>query len=250
MRPIVLFLAFLALVVAAVVAAPPPAPALAADRSSNRAAASSAAKPTAQWDDYRLIIDRNIFSRDRTSPSARRPSYTPRSLGRTETEMILCGVAAQDGTLVAFFEDDQTGETTKLGLGQRIRGGSIAGITLDGVDYQTAAGIRRVAIGQTLSGAAAVLASTSAPSPTSAPSDSGAAPIAGASSGTGDKAIDDIVERMKRRRLAELGGTNPSSSSQPATQDSKNAGASSDSTPASPGSVSPSSQSSTGSIEQ
>jgi hypothetical protein len=248
MRSIVLFLAFLALLVAAVVAAPPPTPALAADRSANRPYGPSATRPVAQWDDYHLIIDRNIFSRDRTRPSARTP-YIPRPSRGSDPEMILCGVAVQDGALIAFFEDDQTAATTKLGIGQRIRGGSIVGISLDGVDYQTAAGTRHVGIGQTLSGAVATLASTSAPSPASAPSDSGAAPTAGASSGTGDKALDDIVERMKQRRLAELGGTKASSSSQPATQDSKNAGSTSDSTPASSGSSSPSTSPSTGSIE-
>jgi hypothetical protein len=175
--------------------------------------------------------------------------------------MVLCGVADQDGGLVAFFEDDQTGQTTRLGVGQRIRGGSIVGVTLDGVDYQTSSGTRRVAIGQTLSGAAANLGATSspstAPSPAAASGDS-PAPGASAASGAGDKAVDDIVERMKKRRLAELNAAEAASTSKPATQDSKNDGANTSSTPggapsdsAPAGSTSsPSSPSSTGSIEQ
>jgi hypothetical protein len=174
--------------------------------------------------------------------------------------MILFGVADQDGALMAFFEDDQTGQTVKLQIGQRIRGGSIVGLSLDGVDYQTAAGIRRVGIGQTLSGATATPASTFPASGTSAttspalgtsassaPSDSAATQTAGPASGTGDKAADDVAERMRQRRLAELGVTKAPSSSQPTTQDSNNAGSSSGPTPASSPSSSPSLPISTGS---
>lgn len=250
MRPIALVLALFAIVIAAIGAASSATPALAADRSANRSPATPATKSAPTWDDYRLIVERNIFLRDRHRPSAPRPTYTPSSSPKPpDPQMILCGVADQDGAPTAFFEDDQTGQITKLQVGQRIRGGSIVGVSLDGVDYQTASGIRRVAIGQTLSGATASLASTSptTATATSAPGGPAATTSAAASSGTGDKAADDIAERMRQRRLAELGVTKAPSSSQPTTQDSSTAGSPSGQTPASSPGSSTSSPSSTGS---
>jgi hypothetical protein len=85
---------------------------------------------------YKLILDRNIFSRDR------RP-YVPRQQRQTtyrppppiETDYCLKGIAREHDTLTAFIEQLSTGIIDRYTLNTKIARGSIQTITLDLVEY-------------------------------------------------------------------------------------------------------------------
>jgi len=155
------------------------------------------------WDDYRLIVTRNIFSRNRSSPSPRRTVSRQETPRVPEATLVLIGTAVQDDQPMAFFENSRTGQTTRLLPGQSLGGGTVVSIALDSVEYRAGDATRRITVGETLSGLSASLPSSTA---STQPAGEGPAVSGAAAAGTADSGSNDIFERMRRRRLQE---TNP-----------------------------------------
>ncbi len=191
------------------------------------AAKTSATRPAAErvstWDDYQIIVSRNMFSKDRARwrPSSYVPSSRPAvssyvSRPREErTGYILTGIGHAELQRVAFFEDTSSGSTVRAWVGQALDKGYVTAITLDSVVYQRNGVVRRIEIGQNLSGAivgvpadgsaiAGMMPTTGPAStqPTSEPTGATSAP-AGASP-PGNTAADSIEERLRQRRAKEL----------------------------------------------
>lgn len=183
MRPIVLSLALLAmLLIAATSVKPPGGPTVRAP----------------SLDDYRIIVDRNIFARDRAARRTGRPERDRSQETKAPApEMVLIGMAVQGGEPLAFFEDSRSGEIVQLPSGQELWGGTILSISMDGVDYLYRGTTRYLAIGDNLQGVAAALLSASS-MPSSAPSDATFKPSEG-----GNKPANDMLERLRQRRLQE-----------------------------------------------
>ena len=134
----------------------------------------STARPaaTALPGNYSLIINRNIFLRNRSSRPPR-PDYN-RPPADGSSELILAGVAVQGPERIAFFENSGTGETARLTVGQDFGGGTITAVRLDGVDLTVGKTVRTIAVGETLSGRRIEPAApTAASSPTASPAPSG-----------------------------------------------------------------------------
>lgn len=174
------------------------------------------------WDDYRLLVDRNIFRRDRRAARA----YTPRSPASmpvaydSDASIVLTGIARHDGQFVAFLEDAGAGTLRRAGVGQAAGKGRIVAITLDQIEYDRDGTVRRIGLRQSLAGTAAPVAVARAATLLRPPS---AAPRAGAPatapaetepatqparvdtpSAETDSNTSDILERMLRRRQEEL----------------------------------------------
>lgn len=168
---------------------------------------------------YQTVISRNIFVPDRTvKTSMRIADFVPKFEKPTvpRAEKILTGIAMQGDDPVAFFEDSQTGETTLVAAGGALDDGKITCITFDGVTYCTGKVTRNVQVGETLSGAAASLASADATVPTTPTATSqtatetasGPTPATQTTGGTPPSAGASnenmsIEERMRQRRLKE-----------------------------------------------
>jgi len=200
----------LALIAAAVFGAPAKTP-----------ATRPAPERVSTWDDYQIIVSRNMFSKDRARqrsssyvPSSR-PSYSSYASRSSEerTGFILTGIGHADLQRVAFFEDASSGSTMRVWVGQALDKGYVTAITLDSVVYQRNGMVRRIEIGQNLSGVSASMptadSTSSTPTtgpastqPTSEPSGATSAP-AGASP-PGNTATDSIEERLRQRRAKEL----------------------------------------------
>lgn len=161
--------------------------------------------PAASWSDYKVIVDRNIFSRSRTPRSGGTryvPQERPRSNNREEPEMTLSGVAVHLAVRLAFFDDPQSGETLRVGVGQRVGKGTVVSIAPEGVELRLDDRVRRVQIGQTVSGREAVrstVMTTASSQPVGETS-----PSASDRGDSKDKGTNDILERMRQRRLREL----------------------------------------------
>jgi len=141
------------------------------------------------WDDYGILLTRNIFERNRTAPSAERPPVIqPEPRSSSAPTFVLAGVAVRGDVRVAFFEDSQTGETLQTAVGRTIGGGTVLSISLDSVEYSSDGTTRRIRVGENLAGVAAALSP-----PPADTTDKGA-----------DKSADDVLERMRQRRLNEL----------------------------------------------
>ena len=156
----------------------------------------------AAWDDYRLIVERNIFSRDRVAPSrGDRSAYGRSASAAGESGLTLTGVAVQGELRVAFIEDSRTGEMVRATVGQAIGSGVIAAVRLDGVDYRRDGTTQTINIGESLSGSSA----TTEPS-LSASSQPAGAEAAGAEAtpAKAPSSANSVEERMRLRRLQEL----------------------------------------------
>ena len=157
------------------------------------------------WALYKVIIDRNMFSRQRGA-TERRQRDTERQVVTVpdpESYYRLRGIAQENGTFIAFVEDTRRSETLKLRQGDAVARGSVESLDLDSIVFRLEDRSIPVAIGQDLLGGhGAVTMSelmqwTPAPStPTSGQPTTPAAP-------TGDEA--DILRQLMERRKQELG---------------------------------------------
>ena len=184
------------------------APARMAPDAPAKAATPGNTKPT--WDDYRIILDRNIFARDRSAPSATHRSIAP-STPPVEESIVLTGVAVRGDARVAFFENTRTGETVRAVPGGVLAGGSVSAISLDSVDYRAGEATRTISVGQNLAGLVAVLSPPAASPPSTPVGTTQPARASGAAATVDaakpeekvDKTTNDIIERMRLRRLQE-----------------------------------------------
>jgi hypothetical protein len=187
------------------------------------AAKPETAAPPDPWAKYQIILDRNIFSRQRGP--VRRPGEDaeagPVAVPNPETHFILKGVVQENNEFIAFIEDTQAGTVLRLRRDDRIARGAIKALTLDGIDYQLEERTTAVKLGYDLEGnlgPVSVPAVVSQPAPTApaAAAQSGGAtrPAASAPSVTsapagqqpapaGDEA--DILKRLMEQRKQQLG---------------------------------------------
>jgi len=195
------------------------------------AATLTAASPQAatrqgrSWGDYRILVERNMFRRDRRVRSYRTPTTRPRRQYTYDSDesIVLRGIARHDGRFVAFFEDTRTGEIIRVRAGQAVGKGKVQRMTLDEVEYARSGAARQVSIGRSLAGTAAALftppptpawptgplSGTTAPATRPAGLAATTAPTAPAGPQASPKPaaasdISDILERMRRRREQEL----------------------------------------------
>ena len=150
--------------------------------------------------DYKLLVTRNIFARDRSTPSSSSPPTSfspPTSSGATPTDedcLVLKGTAGQGDRWLASFEDTRSSDTTIwVAPGQPIGPGKVVAVSIDGVQYRNGRTARTVRIGENLAGGVVELPSSAAASASSQPTSE---PDSG---GEGD-----ILQKLRQRRLQEM----------------------------------------------
>ncbi len=157
------------------------------------------------WEHYRLIVELNIFSRNRKRRSPRpierkedekRPS-TP--ISASGPSAVLVGVSRVGKRFFAFFEDEREGRVQRLSTGDMIAGMKITGISLDDVTLEDPEGKKlTVKIGMSLSGrkpAPRPPVEAKVPKARPAPTPSGPQLPPGSES---------ILKKLMQRRLEEL----------------------------------------------
>ncbi|HUS46705.1 MAG TPA: hypothetical protein VM098_01190 [Phycisphaerae bacterium] len=174
------------------------------------------------WDRYRVLVERNMFLRNRRPPRPPGQSggSTVRLVRDSDRDIILTGISRHDDEYVAFFENTATGLTSRIGTGQPVGKGRTRSITLDGVEYERDGAVTQIEVGRTLTGTYVVRTTTrpaatqpagppsgpeeSATQPAETTTDSSAAPPAAPPEGPGGSNVMDIEEQMRRRREQEL----------------------------------------------
>jgi len=163
--------------------------------------------------EYDVLLHRSIFIRGRqgvydpgevgnrqyvgtdtgptTSPTTTQATVVAWS---PENVMVFNGASNANGQLVAFIENTSLNSIARFQVGDSVATGKIIGITLDQLDYSVGGRVTHVMLGQNLSGVDTQVLTTQ-------PVTSGAGPSSGPSGGA-----DDVLERLRRRRLQELGG--------------------------------------------
>lgn len=176
--------------------------------------------PADSWDQYRLLVQRNIFRRDRTRPRGPSPGPTIRTVRDSDRDIVLTGIGRRDGESVAFFENTATGVTTLVRVGQPVGKGTARAITLDVVEYERDGSLNRIEIGHTLQGGrlvrqtvAAGPGATTRPGGPSVATTQPATTASGPAEQTGSAASEggstdsdnaDTLERMRQRREQEM----------------------------------------------
>ena len=178
--------------------------------------------PEDSWENYRVLVERNIFLRDRRPARPRGPSLGPREpiVRDSDRDVVLTGIGRRNGEYVAFFENTATGVTTRARMGEDVGKGRIRAITLDTVEYERDGVVTRIEIGYALQGGRFVREtvptssrattrpsdsslSTTAPATAPAEQASEASP-AGSGGGAESTDVEDILRQMRQRREQEL----------------------------------------------
>lgn len=157
------------------------------------------------WAQYQIILQRNIFSRQR-GPVRQRSTDRPRPVITRDPEsyLVLKGIVQQDGTFIAFVENTQTNGVLILREGDSIARGSVKNFSLDSVEYQLGDNTVNVTIGHDLEGGQGTLPMSrllqmSATTPTTSdPNAPAAQPTP-----SGDEA--EILKRLMEQRKQQLG---------------------------------------------
>jgi hypothetical protein len=161
------------------------------------------------WAAYEVILNRNMFSRQRGARQRQREEGPRREavVPNPESYFRLKGVVQEDGTFIAFLEDTRSNSVLKLRQGDAVARGIIKALTLDVIEYQFEDRVTAVRLGYDLEGGQGAVTmnelmewsqtpstpSTPSTAPQSTPSE---AP-------TGDAA--DMLKQLMQRRQQELG---------------------------------------------
>ncbi len=105
------------------------------------------------WASYQIILQRNIFSRQR-GPIRRRRDDRPRpAITRNpESYLVLKGIVQEGDTFIAFIENTQTNTVLRLREGESVTRGTVKNFTLDSIEYQLEGNTISVVIGRDLEG--------------------------------------------------------------------------------------------------
>ncbi len=111
--------------------------------------------PADSWDTYKIVVERNMFSRQRAPRRAvRRTRQVPVAPPAPDPEsyVVLKGIVQEDGAFIAFLEDTQSGQILRVRQGDSVVRGKIKSLTLDSIEYEFEDKITTVTMGLNLQG--------------------------------------------------------------------------------------------------
>mgnify|MGYP000951592813 CR=1 FL=1 len=170
----------------------PNAPTAAAKAKADVAKTANAARPAnapytsvpthlSKYEDFRILLDRNVFDRYRRPPVAVRPvqpqptrpttyvrPQAPRPIDNDQYFALL-GIGLEGDQYTAYFEDGRAGKAILIQPGQAVGNGRVTAVNLDSVQYQRGTTKRIVKVGQLLTGDPAPTAGFAAAAPAPAP---------------------------------------------------------------------------------
>ena len=155
-----------------------------------------------QWAKYNLILDRNMFSRQRVpSRPQEAAAERPRVMPNPESYFLLKGVVQENNQFIAFVEDKRTGSVLRLREGDTVARGLVKSLNLDGLQYQFQDKAIPVSLGSDLEGGSGAITAGDLAnfSATAAP----AASSAGSAAPSADEA--EILKRLEEQRKQQLG---------------------------------------------
>ncbi|HPC93916.1 MAG TPA: hypothetical protein PLU87_03175 [Sedimentisphaerales bacterium] len=157
------------------------------------------------WTAYKVIVDRNMFSRQRGSAERRRRDADREVVTAPDPESYyrLRGIAQENGTFIAFVEDTRRSETLKLRQGDAVARGSIESLDLDSIVFRLEDRTITVAIGQDLLGGQGAVTMSELMQWTPTPSTATGGPPATPAAPSGAEA--EILRQLMERRKQELG---------------------------------------------
>jgi hypothetical protein len=125
------------------------------DRKSNNSEESrQASGPLIPWDNYRIVVEQNVFSRNRGPRAERTRRQVPVAPPAPDPEsyVVLKGIVQEGGEFIAFLEDTQSGRILRVRKGDSIMNGKVKSLTLDSLEYEVGDRTTVVTMGLNLQG--------------------------------------------------------------------------------------------------
>ncbi len=157
------------------------------------------------WSKYQIILQRNIFSRQRGPIRQRRERARPVVTRNPEAYLVLKGIVQEDGTFIAFVENTQSNTVLRLREGDSIARGSVKNFSLDSIEYQFEDKTVSVTLGLDLEGGQGTLSMNrllELSATTSTPSDPNAAATEEAPPSEEEA---EILKKLMEQRRQQLG---------------------------------------------
>ena len=161
------------------------------------------------WDGYKVIVEKNIFSRNRwqqAERTARQGGATAPARARApESFFVLRGITRDEDGFIAFIEDTRTYNMARTRVGDSVTEGTVKDMTLDHMAFELNGETRQIEIGMDLEGIAPQATNIG---PAAFVPSSGISPQEGTDSGKlapSKEETEDILKRLRERRQRELG---------------------------------------------
>ena len=106
------------------------------------------------WEKYKIILQRNIFSRQRGPrvDRSRSQQMVMPPPPNPESYYVLKGIVQENGVFIAFLEDTQRGQILRVREGDSVARGKVKTFNLDTIEYQFEDRTVTVAMGYDLEG--------------------------------------------------------------------------------------------------
>lgn len=111
--------------------------------------------PSESWEKYKIVIERNIFSRQRgprIEYTRQRQVPVAPPAPDPESYVVLKGIVQENGEFIAFLEDTQSGQILRVRQGDSVVRGKIKSLTLDSIEYEFGDRTMTVTMGLNLQG--------------------------------------------------------------------------------------------------
>lgn len=151
------------------------------------------------YDDYKVIFERNIFSKDRLPPRETKNGSERARTTQVLAIYILRGIAAQQDQKIAFIEEQISGQSMKAEIGAEVLNGRITDIKYDRVAFEENGQIKYIKVGGEFGKTETTVVVTASEE---LQETSAEEKPAEASNGGGES---DILKKLMERRQAELG---------------------------------------------
>ena len=114
----------------------------------------TAAEPQDAWAKYQVILQRNIFSRQRGPVRQRQLGERPTTvvIPNPEAYFLLKGIVLEGDKFIAFLEDNRGSGVLRLREGDSVARGVVKNFTLDSIEYQLEGRAISVPLGRDLEG--------------------------------------------------------------------------------------------------
>jgi type II secretory pathway component PulC len=156
------------------------------------------------YDDYKVIYERNMFSKDRRPPQEEQQR-------RVRTTQVLAiyvlrGIAAQKNERVAFIEEQVSGQTMKAQVGTEVLNGRITEIGPDRVTFEENGLTRYISVGGEFGKTESTVMTTTTGEESQEAASTQTQPQTQQPAGTGSSGDEgDILRKLMERRQSELG---------------------------------------------
>ena len=168
-------------------------------------AAEDQAKGKNSYEKYKVIYERNMFSKDRLPPRQERAEARQVRTTKVLAIYVLRGIAAEAGRAhkFAFVEEQVSGESMMTKIGTTVLGGRITDIQMNYVLFEEDGKTRKIKIGEEF-GTTSTTVMTDAEEPADENDDDNKA-TEEKTEGSSSTEEDDLLKKLMERRKREMG---------------------------------------------